>query len=124
MTLIFNTGILEAIWVLDCFGDGFEDKTLDSLKGSYDSLFFYFEDYCNYTAIHDGMYIINGYDNDVKIGDWLVEIKVFDSTGNVKAIECHYIDAVKIFKEVNSTGADGLDEVICYYKKTNSKKIT
>ncbi len=123
MKLIFNTGIPEATWWPDSFGDGTEDDVLDVIKSGENSVFLYFEDYLNYTSIIDGKYIISGFDNNTKIGDWLVDIKVFGSIENVKAIACIKPIAVKILHEVESIGPDGLAVKKCYCKIAGAKKL-
>lgn len=123
MKLIFKLQIPEAIWWPDIFYDQTEPDHLESLKNGYDCLFFYFEDYINYTAIVDGIYIISGYENQIKIGDWLVEITVFGSLGEIKAVFCKYIESVKIISELRTIGPDGLDVTICYHNKFDGKKL-
>jgi hypothetical protein len=124
MKINFGLEIPEATWWPDQFCDGYENEAFESLKNGYDCLFFYFEDYINYTAIVDGLYIVSGYDNQIKIGDWLVEITVFGSLGEIKAIFCKYIESVKIISEVRTIGPDGLDVTICYHSKFGGKKLT
>ena len=124
MKLNFGSKISQATWWPDQFGDGYETEAFESLKNGYDCLFFYFEDYIKYTAIVDGTYIISGYDDQIKIGDWLVEITVFGSLGEIKAIACKYIESVKIISQAITIGPDGLDVTICYHNKFDGKKLT
>lgn len=120
LRLNFGLKIPEAILWPDQFGDGYENDAFESLKNGYGCLFFYFEDYINYTEIVDGIYIISGYENQINIGDWLVEITVFGSLGEIKAIACKYIESVKIISEVRTIGPTGLDMIKCIYKIINS----
>ncbi len=123
MKLKFNFEIPEAIWWPEFLGDGYEDDVLDVVKSGGNSAFLYFEDYLNYTAIVSGKYLISGIENGIKIGDWLVDINVFGSISNVKAIACTFIKKVKILQETDLIGPDGLAVKKCYYEINNSKKI-
>lgn len=121
MKLKFGLEIPEATWWPDTLGDGIEDEVLDSIKGGYDFHTFYFEDYVNYTEIISGDYIISGYDNHKKIGDWLVNILVIGQHYQIKAILGFYKAEVKIVGEVKTVGPDGLDMTKCIYKIINGQ---
>jgi hypothetical protein len=123
MKLNFELQLPEAIWWPDIFGDGYEDDILEVIKSGNNAVFLYFEDYLNYTAILNGKYIISGFQNGVKIGDWLVDINVFGTISNVKAIACTFIQKVEILSEIDLIGPDGLDVKKCFYEKTNIKKL-
>ena len=123
MKLKFRLELPEAIWWPDQFGDGYEDDALEVIKNKGNTVFFYFEDYVNYTAIVNGDYIISGTQNGVMIGDWLVNVNIFGTISNVKAIACTFIDKVKVINEINSVGPDGLDVVKCRYSKDTLKKL-
>lgn len=116
MKLNFGLQLPEAIWWPDTLGDGFEDEVLDSIKDGYDFHTFYFEDYINYTEIISGYYIISGYENNKKIGDWLVNILVIGKYNHIKAVLGFYKTEVKIINEVKTVGPDGLDMTKCIYK--------
>lgn len=116
MNLNFGLKIPEATWWPDTFGDGCDDDILEVIKNGGNAVFIYFEDYVNYTAIVNGNYIISGVQNGVVIGDWLVNVNVFGSISNVKAIACTFINQVNIVQKINSLGPDGLDMTKCIYK--------
>lgn len=116
MKLNFGLEIPEATWWPDIFGDGIEDDILEVIKHGENSVFLYSEDYLNYIAIVNGDYIISGVQNGVAIGDWLVNVNVFGSISNVKAIACTFINKVNIIHKINSLGPDGLDMTRCIYK--------
>lgn len=123
MKLKFGLQVPEAIWFPDVFGDGFQEDELEVIENGGDTVFFYFEDYMNYTAIVNGEYIISGVRNGVKIGDWMVNLKVFGILGHIKAIACSFIKSVTIINEINSIGPDGLDVVKCRYSKDTLKRL-
>lgn len=108
MKLKFGLQLPEAIWWPDTLGDGFEVEVLDSIKDGYDFHTFYFENYVNYTEIISVDYIISGYDNYEKIGDWLVNILVIGQYHHIKAVLGFYKAEVKIINEVKTVGPDGL----------------
>lgn len=123
MKLQFGLQLPEAIRWPDIYGDGYEDDILNVVKSGGNPVLLYFEDYLNYTAIVNGEYIITGVQNGKTIGAWLVNVNVFGSISNVKAIACTFIRKVKIIKEINSIGPDGLDVVKCHYLKQSLKKL-
>jgi hypothetical protein len=120
MKLKFELKIPQAIWYPETIGDGYENELLDSMRDGYDFHMFYFEDYMNYTEIVSGDYILSGYENGEKIGDWLFNILVIGQYNQIKAVLGFYKAEIEIVGEVKTVGPDGLDMTMCIYKIINS----